>query len=148
MVTVIPLDSFHLTDVGKIEKECFSDPWSEASFASVCNNEMYAYFIALDSESKTVCGYAGMYSVLDSAEITGIAVIPDRRKEGIGSMLVGAIIAEAKRRGVSALHLEVRETNSAAIGLYKKFNFVADGKRKNYYRMPTEDAILMTKHII
>lgn len=148
MVTVIPFDTLYLSDVGRLERECFSEPWSEASFASVCNNEMYAYFIALDSESKTVCGYAGMYSVIDSAEITGIAVIPDRRNEGIGSLLMNAIIKEAKKRGALAIHLEVRETNSAAIGLYEKLGFSADGKRKNYYRMPTEDAILMTKYII
>lgn len=146
-ITIVPLTSSRISELGKLDSVCFSDPWSTESFASALENELYTYFIAVDTTLGNVCGYGGMISVLDSADITNIAVLPDYREKGIGSALLSELISAAEAKGAFSLHLEVRESNNAAKRLYEKFGFVIDGKRKNYYRRPTEDAILMTKSL-
>ena len=121
---------------------CFSTPWSEGSFAEALAKENYAFFgFGADG---TLCGYGGITVVLDEADVTNVAVHPDHRRRGLGRSLMTALIGEAKARGVTLLHLEVREGNAAARSLYESLGFVVDGRRKGYYRAPTEDAILMT----
>ena len=144
-IIILPLDTAHIAEIVRLEARCFSNPWSSEAFASVCENAMYTYYMAIDSVSGSICGCGGMYTVLDSADITNIAVLPDYREKGIGSLLLEGLIEYAEKNGVTSLHLEVRESNSAARRLYEKFGFEIDGKRKKYYRRPTEDAILMTK---
>ncbi|MBQ7124867.1 MAG: ribosomal protein S18-alanine N-acetyltransferase [Clostridia bacterium] len=144
-ITIIPLTPSRISELTLLDSLCFSDPWSAESFASVLENSLYTYFIAVDSELGNVCGYGGLYSLLDSADIMNIAVLPDYRKRGIGSALLSELISAAKEKGVLSLHLEVRQSNDEAKRLYEKFGFVVDGIRKSYYRRPTEDAILMTK---
>ena len=94
-----------------------------------------------------VCGYGGIYTVCDSADVTTVAVLPDYRGRGIGLMIMSSLISDAEKRGAVAVHLEVRESNLPAIALYEKCGFTKDGRRKGYYRFPREDAVLMTKHI-
>lgn len=147
-ITILPLDFAHIAEIVRLEARCFSDPWGSEAFASVCENGMYTYYMAVDPVSGSICGYGGMYTVLDSADITNIAVLPDYRQRGIASQLLEALIKHAVQNGVAALHLEVRESNSAAHRLYMKFGFETDGRRKKYYRHPTEDAILMTKYLL
>ena len=125
-----------------IDALCFADPWSERSFADALQGAGYAFFGCLGKEG--LLGYAGMLTVLDEADVTNVAVLPTARRQGIGRSLVEALIAEARRREVRLLHLEVREGNEGARALYEGLGFRVDGRRKAYYRHPTEDAILMT----
>ena len=108
---------------------------------------MYSFYAAIDPVTGRVCGYGGMFTVCDSAEIATVAVLPEYRGRGIGLMIMNFLITDAERRGAEALHLEVRESNLPAIALYEKCGFTKDGKRKGYYRFPKEDAVLMTKHM-
>lgn len=121
---------------------CFSTPWSETSFSEALASDAYAFFGLFNGD--TLCGYGGMTTVLDEGDVTNVAVHSDYRRRGLGRALVTALITEAKRRRLSLLHLEVREGNTAARSLYEGLGFVIDGKRKGYYRHPTEDAVLMT----
>lgn len=145
-ITAVPLEHSRITEIAAIESRCFSDPWSEASFASAAENGMYSFYTAIDPVTGKVCGYGGIYTVCDSADVTTIAVLPEYRGRGIGSLLLDALINTAVRRGAEQIHLEVRESNSPAISLYKKHGFTEDGRRRGYYRFPKEDAILMTLH--
>ena len=144
-IAVVRLTPDKIPEVGRLEKLCFSDPWSENAFFDACGNEMYDYFVAVDVSNSTVCGYGGIMTVLDAADITNIAVLPQYRRRGIGKMLLDTLVRAAEKRCASSLRLEVRESNVPAISLYEKFGFVRDGIRKNYYRHPTENAVLMTK---
>ncbi len=146
-ITVIRLDPERVSEVGRLEELCFSEPWSEGAFLDACGNGMYDYFIAVDPANGYVCGYGGMYSVLDTSEITNIAVLPDYRRRGIGGLILERLTEEAEKRGSELLQLEVRESNLPASALYEKLGFKIVGRRKNYYRRPTEDAILMTKEL-
>ena len=120
-------------------------PWSEKAFADAVESPNYEYIAALDGADDSVIGYAGMQVVLDEAEITNIAVDAPYRKRGIAGKLLESLEIICRKKNVKYLHLEVRESNTAARSLYGKMGFEIDGIRKSFYQKPTENAVLMTK---
>ncbi len=129
-------------DVAKIEAACFSSPWSKEAILDSYNNSTY---FAVAVTDRQVVGYCGVQVVLDEGYITNIAVLEPFRNLGIGKKLVNRLIEYANQNNLSFITLEVRESNERAIGLYKSFGFKIQGKRRNFYTSPQEDAILMTK---
>lgn len=129
-------------DIAKIEAACFSNPWSKKAILDSYNNSTY---FAVAVADKQVVGYCGVQTVLDEGYITNIAVLEPFRSLGIGKKLVNRLIEYAEEKGLNFITLEVRESNERAIGLYKSFGFEIQGKRRNFYTLPQEDAILMTK---
>ena len=101
--------------------------------------------VALDGDQ--VVGYVGSQSSVDETDIMNIAVHPDWRRRGIAESLIENLIAELKKRGSHALMLEVRVSNDGAIALYEKLGFHQVGCRKNYYRNPKEDALILRKEL-
>ncbi|MEE3378515.1 MAG: ribosomal protein S18-alanine N-acetyltransferase, partial [Lachnospiraceae bacterium] len=89
-------------------------------------------------------GYAGLLMVPYEADILNITVRPEARRQGIATQLLGKIGELSEPRGVTVIHLEVRESNTPARTLYEKLGFTVDGIRKNYYERPRENAVLMT----
>ena len=126
--------------VAQIEKECFSLPWSEASFEDSLAREDTVFLVCEDLD---VVGYIGMYLSFEEGEITNVAVTPSYRQRGCGNLLIQAIKEEAKAREAECVILEVRVSNAPAISLYKKHGFEEIGIRKNFYQNPSEDAIIM-----
>ncbi len=116
-------------------------------FMGDLQSEYTCYFGTFD-ESDNLIGYAGMWMSVDGGEITNVAVHPDYRRKGIASSLVGNLIRICEINKLLYLNLEVRESNCKAISLYNKLGFEKVGIRKNYYKNPTENAILMTKTFI
>ena len=96
-------------------------------------------------EAGTLLGYVYFRSVLDEGYVGDLAVRGDRRRRGIGRALIAAMCAEAERRKLAFLTLEVRESNAAARRLYESCGFLPVGVRKNYYEKPRENAVLMTR---
>ena len=137
----------NVDEVAAIEAACFSTPWSRNAFADAVDSEIYEYIVALDGSDGGVAAYAGMQVVLDEAEITNIAVAERYRRRGIAGKLLEGLETLCGRRDVKYLHLEVRESNTAARNLYAKCGFEIDGMRKNFYQKPTENAVLMTKRL-
>lgn len=125
-----------------LEKACFSEPWSEQAFLDALK-QPEALMLVAEKEHQLPVGYCGMYLSLDEAEITNVAVQPERRKQGIGDTILNAALAEAEKHGVQKIYLEVRESNAPAQKLYEKHGFESCGIRKNFYRKPTEHAIVM-----
>ena len=101
-------------------------------------------FLAAEDENGRVVGYVGLMYVLDEGYISNVAVSPSRRREGIADMLLAELYARAKEKKLSFLTLEVRESNIPARSLYKKHGYTEVGRRKGYYSLPKEDAVLMT----
>ncbi len=139
------LNESQLDEVASLEERAFSQPWSRAAFKDAMESDNYEYITAVCD--GVVVGYAGMQLVLDEAEITNIAVAESARNRGIAGKLLEVLGTICERRNVKFLHLEVRESNSAARHLYEKNGFVIDGIRKNFYQKPVENAVLMTKFI-
>ena len=116
---------------------------SEKSFRDEMQNKLAVYFVAKDN-GKCI-GYAGLWNVSGEGDITNVAVLPKYRKNGIGSMLISEMIKTAVTLKLELLTLEVRKSNIAAQGLYKKYGFDIIGERKRYYSDNGEDAWIMTK---
>ena len=132
--------------VAELEKQCFSDPWSEKSIASEAENPL-SYWLVAEIEGAVV-GYIGSQTVLDAADVMNIAVSPAYRRRGIGEALVNALVDYLCQKGVIALLLEVRVSNAQAIALYQKLGFEQVGRRPKYYRNPREDALILRKELV
>ena len=145
MIEIVTMTEAHVAQIAQIEKLCFSDPWSENSISSELNSRISLWFVALDGDS--VAGYIGSQSVLDEADMMNVAVHPDYRRQGIGEKLVLALAQALTEKGIRGLMLEVRESNVPAIALYEKQGFRQVGLRKNYYRAPKENALIMRKEL-
>ena len=140
---IIPMNESHVAQVAALEKQCFSDPWSENSVASELENPLSLWLIA--EEDGAVCGYVGSQTVLDETDMMNIAVRPDCRRKGIAAALITELVSRLKARGSRVLRLEVRESNFSAIALYEALGFTQLGLRKNYYRNPKENALILGK---
>lgn len=126
-----------------LEQECFSEPWSEEALRAEIASPIARFFAA--KQGDRVVGYAGMLLVADEAQITNVAVSGAFRRRGIGRALMLALIESAREYGARELQLEVRESGLAARALYESVGFVTVGRRKRFYRFPSEDAVLMNK---
>jgi ribosomal-protein-alanine N-acetyltransferase len=131
-----------LPAIAALERESFADPWSLASFESVLD-EPAAFFAVANTASNKPAGYVVAWFAADEGEIANLAVREPTRRRGIGSMLLAGALAEGKRRGARNMYLEVRESNEAARRLYAARGFEEIGRRKQYYRHPVEDAIVL-----
>ena len=137
------MESAHVSQVAQLEKLCFSAPWSENSISSELTNPLSCWLVALDGDR--VAGYVGSQTVLDESDMMNIAVDPQYRRQGIAQALVEELVKCLARKGSRCLTLEVRASNAGAIALYGKLGFVQVGLRKNYYRNPREDAMILRK---
>lgn len=143
MITITEMKAEHVPQVAQLEKVCFADPWSELSVAAELRSVWSYWLVAMDGD--TVAGYIGSQSSIDESDIMNVAVHPDYRRQGIAEMLINNLVEDLKTRGSHALMLEVRASNDPAIALYHKLGFVQVGCRKNYYRNPKEDALILRK---
>lgn len=130
--------------VAALEKETFSLPQTEADFRGMLDvPEKILLVAAFDG---TLAGYIGAYTVCRETDIMTVATHPAFRKMGVGRALVNALFDEL-RGDSDVVFLEVRESNTAAKTLYENLGFCEIGRRKNYYKLPTEDALLYKKEL-
>lgn len=144
-VNTVPMTEKHISQVAALEKECFSEPWSEDGLTSELTNEQARFFVC--EEEGKVLGYMGMHIILDECYIANVAVFPDCRRRGIGERLVKHCTEVAKKEGCCFITLEVRKSNLGAIALYKKNGFAVVGERKDFYSHPKENGLIMTKEL-
>ena len=135
----------HIEALELLEKQCFSTPWTREQLITQLPDERHIFLV-------TECGgnavaYVGMMYVLDEGYISNVAVSPQHRKKGLADALIKRIVEISHEKELAFITLEVRRSNIPAISLYEKHGFVKVGIRKNYYDLPKEDAILMTKFL-
>lgn len=144
MLDVIRMTAEHIASVALIENECFGEcAWSENSLKSSLETDGANFFVAVCE--REVVGYVGMNCVLDEGYITNVAVRGDYRRRGVADKLLSALDECMEKLNLSFISLEVRVSNLAAITLYEKNGYKNLGVRKAFYRLPTEDAYIMTK---
>jgi ribosomal-protein-alanine N-acetyltransferase len=130
-----------LPEVARIEKENFSRPWSAQAFADSLKQDCTRYLtVVCDGQ---IAGYCGYLQSFEEADITNVAVEEKSRNLGIGYAMLQELMRQGEERGITAYTLEVRKSNQAAIHLYEKLGFEQVGIRKNFYDLPTEDAVIM-----
>lgn len=144
MIEIIKMTDEHIPCVAMLEKECFGEcAWSENSLKESLQTDGACFFVALCD--KKIAGYVGMNTVLDEGYITNVAVAGSFRRKGIADSLIARLDECMESKNLSFISLEVRVSNAPAISLYEKNGYKNLGKRKNFYRLPTEDAYIMTK---
>jgi len=131
--------------VYQIECDCFSNPWPLDALKQEVDREASLYSVVTIDDK--VVAYGGMRICLDEGEITNIAVNKNYRRTGIGRELFENLLEQAKKRHVDSITLEVRVSNEAAKILYLSVGFKQIAIRKSYYQKPTEDALIMQRHI-
>jgi len=137
------MNASHVAQVAQLETICFSDPWSEKSIASELENKLSCWLVAV--ENGNVTGYIGSQTVCGETDMMNVAVHPDHRRKGIAETLILSLVEQLKVVKSHCLTLEVRASNAPAIALYEKLDFSEIGRRKNYYRNPREDALILRK---
>ena len=145
-VKIVPMAAEHLDRLEQLERMCVSRPWSKKMLAEELDNQCAAFLVAVEPETEKAVGYAGLLVVADEGYITNVAVDPSCRRQGVAAQLLQVFDNFAKGNHLAFLTLEVRPSNAAAIALYEGFGFREVGRRRNYYDLPKEDALILTKY--
>ena len=101
----------------------------------------------LTEDDAGIAGYVLGRVVVDQAEILSIATVPRRRRQGLGRALLDVAVAAMIDRGAATVWLEVRVSNEAARAMYQSAGFSAAGLRRDYYRQPPEDALVLRREL-
>jgi ribosomal-protein-alanine N-acetyltransferase len=144
-ISLQPATRLDLPEVAALERICYSDPWPASAFVALPNNDRVYFAVARADVRGRVAGYVVAWYVMDEGELANLAVAPDDRGQGIGGALLDAMLADAGLRGISQVYLEVRESNVSARHLYASRDFEEVGRRKQYYRTPKEDALILRR---
>ena len=147
-INIVPMQADHLEELERLERICFSRPWSRKMLGEELENDCAAFLVAEEPETCRVLGYAGVLVMADEGYITNVAVFPEYRRQGIAAQIIKVFCDFAAGNHLSFLTLEVRPTNTAAIELYRSFGFEEVGRRKNYYDLPKEDALILTRYFV
>lgn len=134
-----------LERIADLETACFSDAYTLSQIVQSYENPFDILYVV--KEDEEILAYMNFRILYEEAELFRIAVYPEYRNRGIASQLMHKMDEELLQRGAYVNRLEVRAGNASAIALYHKFGFEEIAMRKEYYSMPTEDAILMEKKI-
>ncbi|HLR08964.1 MAG TPA: ribosomal protein S18-alanine N-acetyltransferase [Bacillota bacterium] len=135
------METNDLDPVMVVETATYSTPWTRDILYQEITHNPHAYYFVAEWKHKVI-GYAGVWIVMDDAQITNIAIHPDYRGRKFGETLFRYVMQFAIQKRAKRLSLEVRKSNIAAQHLYRKFGLVPGGIRKNYYA-DQEDAIIM-----
>ena len=131
-IRIVPMTADHLDALEQLERTCFSRPWSRKMLAEELDNQCAAFLVAEDAAA-------------DEGYITNVAVFPQYRRRGAAGKLLDVFLRFARANHLAFLTLEVRPSNAAAIALYTRFGFREAGRRRNYYDLPKEDALILTR---
>ncbi len=140
------MTSEDIPNIAKIEKECFSEPWSEKSIEDSLHLSNTYMFVAKDNGIPV--GYLITYCMSAEADIANIAVTKDYRKKGIAKMLFNKFFELCRKDEIKTINLEVRESNTIAREFYEKLGFKENGARKRFYTKPSETAILYSLELL
>lgn len=123
-------------ELSHIHKQCFDQGWEEASINSLLATPGTVALLAIDNEvsGRAPCGFTLLRSSGDELEILTLAVLPQKRRRKVGSVLMNAIRDHAREEGIPKIFIEYEDGNDAAANLYKSAGYDCTGRRKNYYR--------------
>ena len=127
-----------------IERAAYTSPWTRRMFESELWENPFSFaYVAREEEHRRIVGYVLFWMVYDELHLMNVAVDPAWRRRGIGEELVRFSLTAGLARGIRTATLEVRASNLPAQSLYRKLGFYQTGVRRNYYREPREDALLL-----
>ena len=128
--------------IARAEAEIFSDPWSERDIVDTISTSGAMCFVATGDEGELLSYLVGR-QIPPEGEIYRIATLPEARRRAIAYRLLDYAVKTERGRGLESLFLEVRQNNIPARTFYRAYGFKEIGIRKNYYKNPSDDAIIM-----
>lgn len=134
IVNLAEADARRLDDVMGVMTAAFGDSYGEAWTRSQCAGilTMNGVTLLVANGGASLLGFALYRTVADDAELLLLAVSPAEQGKGIGRKLLEQFVANAKKKGASKIHLEVRDGNPA-VRFYEAAGFTPAGRRRNYY---------------
>ncbi|HSE37895.1 MAG TPA: ribosomal protein S18-alanine N-acetyltransferase [Blastocatellia bacterium] len=143
--SIEPMRERDLIGVVDIEESSGLNRWGYDAYRRELFTNPNSIMIVARSQvmGPAVIGFFAGWIIEDELHVNNVASHQDYRRIGVGRSLMEAAIDEARRRGVVQVILEVRASNEAAQLLYRSLGFGFVGRRRDYYRLPTEDALVM-----
>lgn len=129
----------------EVENANFSLPWTAETFMHMLSDDNCDILLATPDGERA--GFLVLSRVLDEGSIDNVCTVPALRRRGAADALMDAAVALAEQHELALITLEVRQSNSGAIALYRKHNFETVGIRPGYYLQPREDAVIMTLYL-
>ena len=136
-----------LNPILEIEEASFKNPTTREWYERELERPEVCFIYVLRTAESPAAAFCAFWRVADQAHINNLAVRPELRRRGLGSQMLEAVIAEARRLGAETLSLEVRRSNVAAQRLYLRAGFREEAVRKSYYTQPVEDALVLSLKI-
>jgi len=139
---IAPMRIADIPEVLRVESLCFTTPWPRNAFHNeLTENKLAHYFVG--REDVDIVAYGGLWVILEDAHITTVAVHPSHQRRKFGERVLVRLLDESVERGASWVTLEVRESNTMAQALYKKYGFTVVNTRRGYYSDNDENALVM-----
>jgi ribosomal-protein-alanine N-acetyltransferase len=141
-LSIAPMTTTDIAAVTRIERASFTTVWpSDAFYNELSTNKLAHYFVGRVEDR--IVAYGGVWVILEDSHITTLAVDPAYRGRRFGEVLLLRLIDEAIERGAAWITLEVRESNTVAQQLYRKYGFTTVTMRHGYYSDDNESALIM-----
>ena len=140
---VLQLGASDLDELVELERQCFAYHWTREQFLLGLERGVFR-LLGLRSDGR-LSAYMAFSLIADEMEILNLAVHPDFRRQGLGTRLLERAFEICRKSGIATSFLDVKESNDAAIELYRKFGYVEIGVRKRYYPDTGEDALLFRR---
>jgi [ribosomal protein S18]-alanine N-acetyltransferase len=132
-----------IDDVLAIEEASFTNPWTREMYLAELENRTVSHCLLAREGDGRAIGFCSYWRVLDELHINNLAVLPEYRRAGAASALLGRALEEGAEQGAHRATLEVRRSNEVALMLYERFGFSVAGVRRGYYSSPVEDALIL-----
>lgn len=133
-----------LEGVLELEAACFTNPTTRDMLRyEVETSDVLHAHVMRPVPGGMIVSYCAVWIIFDELHINTLAVHPRWRRQGLASLLLTHVLDDAVRLGAEKATLEVRRSNEAARKLYERFGFEVGGVRKEYYRQPVEDALIL-----
>ncbi len=136
------IDNRFLPQLRAIDCACLQGFWTLDAYQREIDNPS-SYVLGLVNDNHELLGFGCLWSILEEAHITVLAVRPEYQGQGLGKALVWGLLNQARDRQLEWATLEVRDTNAAAIAVYQSFDFQEVGRRVKYYEATGEDALIL-----
>jgi ribosomal-protein-alanine N-acetyltransferase len=138
-----PAATADIDAVMALEQESFTNPWTRETLVwELTNSDVTRVYLLRDAEDRAIA-FCVAWVLFDELHINTLAVRPDRRRQGVATILLQEVMAEAAREGTRRATLEVRASNAAALQLYARLGFTVSAIRPGYYTNPVEDALIL-----
>jgi len=129
--------------IAALEADSFTNPWPREQLVWELTNSDVTRVFMLRDERGVIVAFCLCWVIFDELHINTLAVAPDCRRRGIGTLLMRQVLAETWKEGARKATLEVRASNQAALLLYERLGFQTRATRRGYYTNPDEDALIL-----